>query len=228
MPQVKAILFDIDGTLVDSNEHHITAWVGAFERNGFHFDRHTIHDQVGKGGDNLVPALVPNVSPDLQEKLDAAHGEIFKHGGLPPIKPFPDARELLERTRAAGIKVILASSASREELERHVETLQARDLIDEATCKDDVEHSKPCPDIFVAALGKAAPVRPEEAFVIGDTPYDMKAARRAGIAPIGLRSGRFPDEALREGGAVAIYDDVAHLLAEIDSAIELAEAEAVS
>lgn len=215
--QTKAILFDIDGTLVDSNDHHIAAWQEAFSSHGHDFDRQVIHEQIGKGGDNLVPSLVPDADADLQKKIDDTHGEIFKGQYLPKVKRFPGARELLERTRDSGRKVVLASSASRDELDRHVETLEAGELIFETTSKDDVGSSKPAADIFGAALEKLAPIAPDEALVIGDTPYDMQAARRCGIPAIGVRSGGFSDEQLHEAGASAIYDDIAAILAGFDA-----------
>ena len=214
--RTKAILFDIDGTLVDSNELHVTAWQQAFRRYGHEFDRHTIHEQVGKGGDNLVPSLVPDADSDLQAKFDEAHGEVFKGELIAQVTPFPGARELLAKTRASGRTAVLASSAARDELEYHLETLQADGLVSETTSKDDVERSKPAPDIFSAALAKLEGVAPEEALVIGDTPYDMQAARRCGIPAIGVRSGGFTDEQLRQAGASAVFEDVQEICERFD------------
>lgn len=216
MMRVKAILFDIDGTLVDSNDFHVSAWQEAFARHGHELTRQTIQEQIGKGGDNLVPALLSEAGPELQREIDKAHGEVFKGRYLPQVKPFPGARELLERTKRSSRKAVLASSAARDELEHHVETLEARDLIYETTSKDDVDRSKPAPDIFSAALSKLEGVAPEEALVIGDTPYDMQAARRCGIPAIAVRSGGFSDAALREAGASLVYENVAELLARFD------------
>lgn len=214
---IGAVLFDVDGTLIDSNELHATAWRETFLHFGIELPLDKISEQIGKGGDNLVPSLVPDADADLQKKIDDTHGEIFKGQYLPKVKRFPGARELLERTRNSGRKVVLASSASRDELEKHVETLEAGELIFETTSKDDVGSSKPAPDIFSAALEKLTPIAPDEALVIGDTPYDMQAARRCGIPAIGVRSGGFSDEQLHEAGASAIYDDVAAILAGFDA-----------
>ena len=224
--RTKAILFDIDGTLVDSNDLHVTAWQQAFGRYGYEFDRHTIHEQVGKGGDNLVPSLLPDSDTKTQAKIDDAHGELFKGDLIEQVKAFPGATELLAKTRASGRTVVLASSAARDELDRHVETLAAADLVSETTCKDDVESSKPAPDIFSAALNKLDGVAPEEALVVGDTPYDMQAARRCGIPAIAVRSGGFTDEQLREAGASAIFRDVQEICERFDQlfASELQEA----
>jgi HAD superfamily hydrolase (TIGR01509 family) len=210
-----AILFDIDGTLVDSNEAHVTAWSEAFRQHSYDFDRETIHDQVGKGGDNLVPSLVPDAPAEVQEAIENLHAEIYKRDHLGKVQPFPGARDLLLRTRDAGKKVLLASSASKSELDHYVRLLDAEQIIDGATSKDDVAHSKPCPDIFEAAVRKAG-VEPSEALVIGDTPYDILAARRTGVDTIALRSGRFPEEELTDEQPIAIYDDVAALLEDFD------------
>jgi membrane protein len=213
MPK-QAILFDIDGTLVDSNDAHVDAWLEAFRSAGFDFTRAQIHEQIGKGGDNLVPSLLPDLGEEEQEKIDAVHGDIFKRRYLPHLKPFPGAPEILRHAAAAGQKVVLASSAGREQLDYHVELLGAAPFLTATTSKDDVEHSKPCPDIFAKALEKSGCVAPADAIVVGDTPYDIAAARQLGIPAIGVRSGGFSDEQLAD--AVAIYDDVAALLADYE------------
>jgi membrane protein len=210
--QKKAILFDIDGTLVDSNDLHVTAWDEVLRGAGHNFDRATLHSQIGKGGDNYVPALLPEADEEEQERLKKAHGDAFKRR-IDQVKPFPGARDLLLKVRDSGRKVVLASSASGEELEKHVENLGAAEILEGATSKDDVAHSKPCPDIFQAALERAG-VRAEEAVVVGDTPYDIEAARRSGIDAVAVRSGGFPDDTLSD--AVAIYDDVGEILADFE------------
>ena len=214
--RTKAILFDIDGTLVDSNELHITAWREAFRRYGYDFDRQTIHAQIGKGGDNLVPSLVPDAGSQVQAKIDDAHGDIFKGGLIAQVKPFPGATELLAKTKESGRAVVLASSATRDELDHHLEMLEAGDLVSETTSKDDVDRSKPAPDIFSAALKKLEGIAPEEALVIGDTPYDMHAARRCGIPAVGVRSGGFSDEQLQQAGASAVFENVQEICERFD------------
>ena len=213
---IKAILYDIDGTLVDSNDMHVLAWEQAFDGIGATFDRQTIHDQIGKGTDMLVPTLLPDLDEDAQEKLGDAHGAIFKDKYLKEAKPFPGAHDLLARSHAAGQRVVLASSASAEELEHYLGLLDAHDLVATTTSSDDVENTKPAPDIFATALKKLGDVDPSEVIVVGDTPYDIEAAGKCGVAAVGLRSGKFTDAVLRDAGAIAIYDDVAALLAGYD------------
>lgn len=211
---IRAVLFDIDGTLVDSNDLHVLAWQRAFEQVGVPIDAQTIHGQIGKGKDMLVPTLLPDADEPTQTEAGRLHGEMFKAEYLDQVKPFAGARDLLERVHEAGKQVVLASSASASELDHYVELLEAGDLIDASTSGDDVEHTKPAPDIFAAAMAKLGPITAEEAIVIGDTPYDIEAAAKCGIAAVAVRSGKFPDAALEQAGAVAIYDDVAALLAD--------------
>lgn len=213
---VRAVLFDIDGTLVDSNDLHVIAWEEAFATIGARFDRQTIHDQIGKGTDMLVPALVPDADEALQEKLGDAHGAVFKGQFLSQVVPFPGAHDLLARVHAAGKAVVLASSASGEELQHYLGLLDAHELVEATTSADDVENTKPAPDIFATALRKVAPLSADEVMVVGDTPYDIEAAAKCGIAAIAVRSGKFSDETLLGAGAIALYDDVASLLADFD------------
>ncbi|MBB4857704.1 membrane protein [Novosphingobium chloroacetimidivorans] len=214
---IRAVLFDIDGTLVDSNDLHVLAWQRAFEQVGAAIDAQTIHDQIGKGKDMLVPALLPYADEATQGKAGELHGTIFKTEYLDRVEPFAGARDLLARVHEAGQQVVLASSASAPELEHYVQLLEAGDLVDASTSGDDVEHTKPAPDIFAAAMAKLAPLRPEEAIVVGDTPYDIEAAAKCEIAAVAVRSGKFSDAALTDAGAIAIYDDVAALLADYSS-----------
>jgi membrane protein len=209
---LKAVLFDIDGTLVDSNDQHVLAWQQVFGDAGMSFGLPQIHEQIGKGADMLVPALLPGAGEAQQEAMGAAHGEIFKNRYLDQVRPFAGARDLLVRAHSAGLKVVLASSASQAELEHYLDLLDARELVAATTSADDVEHTKPAPDIFAAALERLAPLRPDELIVVGDTPYDVAAAAKCGIRAIGLRSGGFPDASLLDAGAVALYDDVEALL----------------
>jgi membrane protein len=209
----KAILFDIDGTLVDSNNFHVLAWAEAFHSAGHDLRLSDLHDQIGKGADNYVKALLPDATEEEAETLGKAHGRLFRQHYSGRLKPFPGAHELLQRCRDEGLKVVLATSASGEELERHLDLLDARDIVHGHTSADDVGCSKPCPDVFETAARKAG-VKPSEAMVVGDTPYDIEAAEAAGIRTVAVRSGLFGDDQLT--GAFAIYDDVAAILADFD------------
>lgn len=213
---VKAILFDIDGTLVDSNDQHVTVWERIFRDEGHAIERKQIHDQIGKGADNLVPALLPGSDEAMHQRLGDAHGALFKQDFLGDVKPFPRAHDLLGRVHDSGRKVVLASSASADELDHYLELLDARNIVVASTSADDVEKTKPAPDIFAVALEAVAPLTPDEVLVVGDTPYDIAAAAKCGMAAVAVRSGGFSDAALREAGAAKLYDDVAALLADFD------------
>ena len=216
--QKRAILFDIDGTLVDSNDAHVEAWHRAFAAEGYSFSRTEIHAQVGKGGDNLVPSLLPNIPVEMQERLAEAEGEIYKREFMPKVEPFEGASRVLKRLAERGHTLVLASSASRAEVDHYVDLLDADGIITGTTSKDDVARSKPCPDIFAAALeltGAAA----ASAIVIGDTPYDVLAARRAGIDTIAVLSGGFALEELESCGPVAIYQSVRELESDYENSL---------
>lgn len=210
---LRAVLFDIDGTLVDTNDLHVRAWQEAFAGIGAAFSSEVVHAQIGKGEDMLVPALLPQLDAAAREEVGQAHGRIFKAKYLLQARPFEGARDLLAHAHGLGQQVVLASSASKEELEHYLDLLDARELVAAATSSDDVAHTKPAPDIFAAALARLPGVAPAQALVVGDTPYDIEAARKCGMAAVALRSGKFPEEALRAAGPVAIYDDAAALLA---------------
>jgi membrane protein len=211
MTRIKALLFDIDGTLVDSNDYHVLAWQEVLGDAGHDFTREIIHGQVGKGGDNLLPALLPDLPQEEQEKIADKHGPLYRERYIAKVRPFPRARDLLARAKQEGMIVALATSANAEELDHYVGLLEADELIDATTSKGDVEATKPEPDIFAAAAEKTG-AAPDEALVIGDTPYDVIAAKRAGIGAIGLLSGGFTEEELRTAGALAVYQDAADLL----------------
>ncbi|MHA6723953.1 YhjD/YihY/BrkB family envelope integrity protein [Sphingomonas sp. RS2018] len=208
--KVEAVLFDIDGTLIDSNDLHVEAWHRVFIEAGHSVDPGAIRGQIGKGGDNLLPALLPNLTKPAQRTLAKDAGTLFKREFLQRAKPFPGARQLIERVHADGKKIALASSASRDEVEHYIGLLGIAHLIDATTSIDDVEHTKPAPDIFAAALKKLG-VPARAAVAVGDTPYDVQSAGGAGIATIAVLSGGFSRRELEKPGAVAIYPDVANL-----------------
>lgn len=212
----EAAFFDIDGTLVDSNALHVEAWRRAFAEAGHTVAPDRIAGQIGKGADNLVPALIPGAGEDVAEALGERHGAIFKRDGIDRVRPFPGARDLIIRAHDAGLRIVLASSASEEELKHYCGLLDIGDLVDVATTIDDVGTSKPAPDIFAVARDKAG-IDADRVVVVGDAPYDMDAARKCGMTRVAVRSGGFADEALIEAGAQVIYDDVAALLAGFDA-----------
>jgi membrane protein len=213
--KIHAVLFDLDGTLVDSNDLHVDAWEQVLREAGHETSRDAIHAQIGKGADMFVPALVQSADQTTIKELGDRHGAIFKDRFIGQVRPFPGASALLARVAESGRKVVLASSASKEELEHYLDLLGARSAVTGATSIDDVERSKPAPDIFAAALQQLDGIGPDAALAVGDSPYDVESAGSAGIATVALRSGGFPDEALT--GAAAIYDDVAALLADFEN-----------
>jgi HAD superfamily hydrolase (TIGR01549 family) len=211
---IKAVLFDVDGTLIDSVDLHARAWQEALADFGYDVAFEAVRSQIGKGGDQLMPVFVPK--DDLErrgEELETYRGDLFKRKYLPQVRPFPKVRDLFERLRADGKAIVLASSGKAEEVKRYMDIARIADLIDASTSSDEVERSKPYGDIFAAALGKAAPARAEEAIVIGDTPYDAQAAGKVGLRTIGVLCGGFPEAGLRAAGCSAIFRDPADLLA---------------
>ncbi|WP_010219151.1 YhjD/YihY/BrkB family envelope integrity protein [Sphingomonas sp. PAMC 26621] len=215
--RVEAVFFDVDGTLVDSNDLHVDAWDTAFRAHGFIVDRAAIRGQIGKGGDMLVPTLLPGTPEKTVKALSDRHGKVFKQRHLGAVEPFPQAAALLEHVHASGCRVVLASSADAHEVDHYVKQLGIKRVIDARTTIDDAATSKPAGDIFAAALRKVAPVDAAATIVVGDTPFDVEAATKCGIRTVALRSGGFDDAALRAAGAIALYDDVADLLARFDT-----------
>ena len=217
---IKAVLFDVDGTLIDSNDLHATAWRETFLKFGVDLPHELIRSQIGKGGDNLIPALLPRELVERkQQEIEDYRSDLFKRDYLPRVVPFPGVRALFERIYADGKKIVLASSAKGEEVEFHLGVIGAGDLVTGTTSADDAEHSKPDPDIFAAAMKKVAPLTPGEVVVVGDSPYDVEAACKLGLKTIGFRSGGFPDEVLLEAGAAELYDGVEDLLANYDGSL---------
>jgi HAD superfamily hydrolase (TIGR01509 family) len=211
MPRIDAVLLDIDGTLVDSNDAHAHAWVDTLAQFGHDVPFERVRSLIGKGGDKLLiqAAGIDKGSPE-GKRIDAARAERFMRGYLPHLKPVPGARQLLERMREDGLTLVVATSAKKAEMDALLDICKAQDLVHAETSSDDADKSKPDPDIIVAALQKAK-AAPTAALMLGDTPYDVDAARRAGVDALAVRSGGWDTAAL--DGAIAIYDDVADLLA---------------
>lgn len=213
--EIEAVLFDIDGTLVDSNEEHVNAWAFAFREEGQPQELDDIRTQIGKGGDLLVPALLPDVAPEKHKRIAERQGARFKDLYLDHVRAFDGAAAIIRKVHATGRKVVLASSAGRHELVHYVELLGVADCLAGSTSIDDVDASKPEPDIFGAALEKIG-VEPARAIVVGDTPYDVTGATRAGIATVAVTSGPFDAAQLKDAGAMAVFENVAELLRRFD------------
>jgi HAD superfamily hydrolase (TIGR01509 family) len=204
------VLLDIDGTLLDSNDAHARAWVRAFPEHGYVVPFEAIRPLIGKGGDKLIPELT-GLDPDSGEakRLSETRSEIFREHELPTLRATPGARELLEHMRARGLELVVATSAKADEVRALLEQAGVADLIEASSSADDVERSKPDPDIVRAAL--SAVRRPaSHSLMLGDTPYDVEAATRARVPIIALRCGGWDDAALH--GATEVYDDPADLL----------------
>lgn len=214
---IRAVFFDVDGTLVDSNDAHAEIWHDVFAEYGVDIDLATIRGQIGKGGDQLIPAMLPDASDDVVETLSDRHGELFKDRRLDDIQPFANAAALLRHVERSGRHVVLASSADATEVDHYVKLLDVAQTVHARTTTDDAATSKPAGDIFAAALDKVAGLKPSQVIVVGDTPYDVQAASACGIRTVAVRSGGFDDAVLWQAGAIAIYDDAAALLAGFDA-----------
>jgi HAD superfamily hydrolase (TIGR01509 family) len=208
---IRAVIFDIDGTLVDSVDDHAEAWQRAFAKFGKEIPFEKIRMQIGKGGDELLPVFWSKEELErIEEPLTNYRTELYQKEYLPRVKGFPKVRELFEQLLAHGKQLALASSAKGEELGSYKKKARIDDLVDTETSSDDAEKSKPHPDIFEAALEKLGHPPAGDCIVVGDTPYDIDAAAKAGMRTIAVRCGGFPEETLRR--AIAIYDSPADLL----------------
>jgi HAD superfamily hydrolase (TIGR01549 family) len=214
---IKAVIFDIDGTLVDTVDLHAQAWKEAFKRYGKDIPFEQIRHQIGKGGDQLMPVFFSREELDeFGEEMEEYRSELFKRDFLPRARAFPKVRDLFERIKKDDKRIALASSAKEDELAAYKKIARIEDLVEEESSADDAERSKPHPDIFKAALEQLKLSSPDEAVVVGDTPYDAEAAGKLKLRTIGLLSGGFPEKELRAAGCTAIYDDAADLLAHYD------------
>ena len=214
---IKAVIFDIDGTLVDSVDLHAQAWKEAFKRYGKDIPFQQVRHQIGKGGDQLMPVFFSRDELDeFGEEMEEYRSELYRRDFLPRVRPFPKVRELFERIKADDKRIALASSAKKEELAAYKSVAHIEDLIEEETSADDANKSKPYPDIFQAALEQLGDLAAAEVVVVGDTPYDAEAAGKLSLLTLGVLAGGFPERELRAAGCVAIYDDPADLLARYD------------
>jgi HAD superfamily hydrolase (TIGR01509 family) len=210
---IAAVIFDVDGTIVDSNEAHVEAWDRAFRKFGREFPKEKLRQNIGKGADQYLPAfLSPEEMRTIGKQIDQYRSEIFKKELLPRIRPFPKVRELFERIRRDGKQIALASSGKKEDLEVLKKIAQIEELVDCEVTADDADRSKPARDIFAATLHKLNDPPPAAVIAVGDTPYDAEAAKKVGVSTIGLLCGGFTEMELRRAGAIAVYRDPADLL----------------
>jgi len=210
------VIFDIDGTLVDSVDLHAAAWQRAMRDFGKDVAFEAVRAQIGKGGDQLLPVFFSQDElKRIGPRLETHRAELFRREYLPRVRPFPGVRALFEELRSRGQRIALASSSDEEEVVHYQRIAEVADLTDAVVSKALVEHSKPCPDVFAAALAKLK-IAAGSVMVVGDTPYDAEAAGKAGLPTIGVLCGGFPEDKLRKAGCIAIYRDPADLLARIE------------
>jgi phosphoglycolate phosphatase-like HAD superfamily hydrolase len=215
MTKIQAVILDVDGTLVDSNEAHAQAWVDTFTAFGYDISFEQVRPLIGMGSDQLLPKLL-GLDKESEEgrQLSERRSEIFKTHYLPGLEAFPDVPELLNQILNEGLELVVASSAKEDELAQLLKIAGVDELIPVKTSADDAKASKPAPDIVQVALDKAG-FEPGEVLMLADTPYDLEAATRAGVGMIGLRCGGWDDQALR--GCLAVYDDPADLLTRFET-----------
>ena len=219
----KALLCDIDGTLVQSNWLHAEAWQIAFAGMDLHLELEDLRRQIGKGGDELIPVFVPWWKRRIvEEPLKTYRKFVFQHGLRQKVEPIANVRALLERVKAAGLRIAVATSSENDDLKIMLELVGIADLIDEQTTANDAERSKPKPDIFTAALGRLD-LKPQECLALGDTPYDAESAGKAGVRTVGVMTGGWSREELFEAGCVEVYEDAGDLLRNIEQSALLRE-----
>ncbi|HEV2857299.1 MAG TPA: HAD family hydrolase [Solirubrobacterales bacterium] len=199
-------ILDVDGTLVDTNYHHAMAWHRALHAHGHPVQMWKVHRHIGMGGDQILDSLIGEEAAEadgeaIREAEAAAYKELIDE-----VEPLEGARELIEKLREEGSTVILASSAKQEEVDHYLDLLDARDLVDDWTTSADVEATKPEPDLVNAAIEKAGNDNPS--VMVGDSVWDVKAAKRAGIPTLAVLTGGFSEEELREAGAAQVVEAI--------------------
>ncbi len=209
----RAAILDVDGTLVDTNYHHALAWYRAFRRHGITLPLWRLHRHVGMGGDKYVAALAGDeVEERLGDDLRNAWEEIF-NATIDEVAALEGARELIAELKNRGHKVVLASSSVEDHLDHFLDLLDVRELADAWTMKDDVEASKPEPDLVEAAIQKAGT---RDAVMLGDTPWDVEAASKAGLTTVCVMTGGFSKQELADAGAVAVFKSIEELRGRLD------------
>jgi HAD superfamily hydrolase (TIGR01549 family) len=203
-----AAILDVDGTLVDTNYQHAIAWYRAFHRHGIVLPVWRIHRSIGMGGDQLVASLTSEKVDEQQgDDIRDAEKELYSEL-IEEVEPLEGAKELIAELKQRGHAVVLASSAKEDEIEHYIDLLEARELADDWTMSDDVDATKPEPDLIEAAVKKSGQ---DEAVMIGDSTFDCEAAKRAGVETVAVLTGGFSEEELRESGAVMVFRSIAEL-----------------
>ncbi len=219
---IEAFIFDIDGTLIDSNDFHAEAWQKAFAKYAKKISFDKIRPQIGKGADTLLPEFLTEQEIEkFGEEIANQRGEIFKREYMSRVQPFPKVRELFQKIKDDGKKIALASSSNEDEVEAYKKIADIEDLVEKSTSADDAKESKPEPDIFEAALKLLGNPAPETVLVVGDTPYDAEAATKAELKIVGVLCGGFPETDLRENGCLEIYENPADLLENYEKIVSI-------
>jgi HAD superfamily hydrolase (TIGR01549 family) len=208
-----AAILDIDGTLVDTNYHHAIAWFRAFRQHDIVLPLWRIHRHMGMGGDQLIASLCDDETEKEKGDDIRAAEKVLYFALIEEVQPLAGARELIEDLKRRGHAVVLASSAKEEEVDHYLDLLDARELADDWTTSADVEATKPQPDLVNAAIEKAGT---DDAVMVGDTTWDVEAAKRAGVPAVTVRTGGFSDDELREAGAVAVFRSIEALRESLD------------
>ena len=225
MYPLNAVVFDIDGTLTDSVDIHAMAWEEALRKFRHEVPYARVRKQIGKGGDQLLQTLLSRAEfGDHGEELDRHRGELFKSKYLKLIRPLSMVPELFRRIRAQGVRIALASSAKRDEVEHYEKLLHIEDLVEHETSADDAKRSKPHPDIFAAAMDRLGNPPATEVIAVGDTAYDAQATAQISIACIGVLSGGWNRQELRRAGCIEVFAGPADLLASFDESALAAKA----
>ncbi len=213
---IDTVVFDVDGTLVDTNYQHAIAWFRAFRRVGMAPPLWRIHRAVGMGGDQLVAAVAGSEAEDRHgDELRNAWADEYETF-LPEVHPFEGAQELLEEVRRRGLHLVLASSGQRDHVEHYLDLLDGRRLADAWTTSEDAEHTKPAPDLVETAMRK---VDGRHAAMIGDSTWDAEAAGRAGLPTYAVRTGGFSVDELRDAGARRVYESLPELQGDLDAVV---------
>ncbi|MGB9182426.1 MAG: HAD family hydrolase [Solirubrobacteraceae bacterium] len=210
-------ILDIDGTLVDTNYHHALAWFRALGRFDLILPVWRIHRHIGMGGDQMVAALCgDDIEDNLGDDIREAEGEEYARL-IGEVRTMDRSRELILALRDRGHRTVLASSAKADEVEHYLDLLDAREIVDGWTTSADVEETKPAPDLVHAALERVGADGDETAVMVGDTPWDIKAARKAGVATLAVVTGGFSEQELRDAGAADVFESVADLEGRLDA-----------